>query len=651
MILLIDNYDSFTYNLAQYLGELGAEVQVARNDAITLDEIAALAPTHIVISPGPGTPDDAGISLALVERFAPSVPILGVCLGHQAIGQAFGGRVVRAERLMHGKVSPVHHDGRDLFGGLPSPFEATRYHSLIVAEPLPDCLEVSARTPEGEVMGLRHRAYPTAGVQFHPESILTEHGHKLLKNFLEGRKSGRTEGWKIGRLEDWKVGRLEDSSILPSSYASTLPSFQPSNLPVFQPSHLPNGGSAMSIQEAIAKVIDRRDLTEAEAESAMTQIMQGQATPAQIGAFLTALRMKGESVSEITGCARAMRRSAVPVRPHRKETLVDTCGTGGDGAGTFNISTTAAFVVAGAGQPVAKHGNRSISSQSGSADVLEALGVNLDLTPDQVAACVDEVGIGFLFAPKLHPAMKYAIGPRRELGIRTIFNLLGPLTNPASAPAQVLGVYDAALTETLARVLGALGSEAAFVVHGAGGLDELTTTGPNRVSALRDGRVETRTFDPADLGFSRAHPSDLRGGDAQENAAITRGILSGKLDGARHDVVVLNAAAALVASGRAHTLPEGIRVAKDSLDSGAAGRVLDRLIEFTRTVGESGNQGLRTQDSGIRESGNQAIGQPGNQRTRAIPDSPGPDSLIPDPPIPDSLIPDSLTPDSLTPES
>jgi anthranilate synthase/phosphoribosyltransferase len=628
MILLIDNYDSFTYNLAQYLGELGAEVQVARNDAITLNEIAALAPTHIVISPGPGTPDDAGISLALVERFAPSVPILGVCLGHQAIGQAFGGRVVRAGRLMHGKVSPVHHDGRDLFGGLPSPFEATRYHSLIVAEPLPDCLEVSARTPEGEVMGLRHRAYPTAGVQFHPESILTEHGHQLLKNFLEGWMDGRVEGRKDGRMDE----------------SSNLPIYQSTNLPAYQPSHHPNGGTTMSIQEAIAKVIDRQNLTEAEAESAMTQIMQGQATPAQIGAFLTALRMKGESVSEITGCARAMRRSAVPVRPHRKETLVDTCGTGGDGAGTFNISTTAAFVVAGAGQPVAKHGNRSISSQSGSADVLEALGVNLDLTPDQVAACVDEVGLGFLFAPKLHPAMKYAIGPRRELGVRTIFNLLGPLTNPASAPTQVLGVYDPALTETLARVLGALGSEAAFVVHGAGGLDELTTTGPNRVSALRDGRVETRTFDPADLGFSRARPSELRGGDARENAAITQGILSGKLDGARHDVVVLNAAAALVASGRAQTLPEGIRVAKDSLDSGAAGRVLDELIEFTRSVGGAGTQGLResgNQDSGLRESGNEAIGLPGNQRARAIPDSPSPESLIPDSPIPDSLSPES----------
>ena len=567
MILLIDNYDSFTYNLAQYLGELGAEVRVARNDAITLDEVAALAPTHIVISPGPGTPDDAGISLALVERFAPCMPILGVCLGHQTIGQAFGGRVVRAGRLMHGKVSPVLHDGRGIFGGLPSPLTATRYHSLVVAEPLPDCLEVSARTPEGEMMGLRHRQYPIVGVQFHPESILTEHGHRLLKNFLEADRGPQTADGAIRSLSAPVPPQVR--AVYDSPFTNT-------------------GGKTMSIKEAIAKVMERQDLTEVEAEAAMTQIMEGQATPAQIGAFLTALRMKGESVGEITGCARAMRRSAVPVRPRRAALMVDTCGTGGDGSGTFNISTTAAFVVAGAGQPVAKHGNRSASSRCGSADVLEALGVNLDLTPDQVAACVDEVGIGFLFAPKLHPAMKHAIGPRRELGVRTIFNLLGPLTNPAGAQAQVMGVYDPAWTEPLAQVLGALGSQAAFVVHGADGLDELSTTGPNRVSALRDGRVETITLDPAELGFARARASDLAGGSAEENAAIMRGILSGTCNGARRDVVVLNAAAALVAGGQSKTLREGIRQANHSLDSGAALHMLDHLIEFARQQAAAG---------------------------------------------------------------
>ncbi len=545
MILVIDNYDSFTYNLAQYLGELGASVHVARNDAITLEDIAALRPSHIVISPGPGTPEQAGISVDVIKRFAAEIPILGVCLGHQAIGFAFGGQVVRAERLMHGKVSLIHHDGKGIFAGLPSPFSATRYHSLILSEPLPDCLEVCARTAEGEIMAVRHRSYPVVGVQFHPESILTEHGHYLLRSFLEISSAER------------------------AAPSSTL--VQPLT-------------QATTIREAIAALLDGRSLSEEEAQSVMTQIMQGQATPAQIGAFLTAMRIKGETVAELTGCARAMRYSAIHVRPRRQDILVDTCGTGGDGSGTFNISTAAAFVVAGAGQPVAKHGNRSISSRSGSADVMEALGVQLDLTAEQLAACIDEVGIGFLFAPLLHPAMKHAIGPRRELGVRTIFNVLGPLTNPAGAAVQVLGVYTAALTEMLAQVLASLGCRAAFVVHGASGMDELTTCGPNRVSALRDGHIETYTLDPTELGFAVASPDDLRGGDAQENAAIIRGILSGTLHGPPRDVVLLNAAAALVAAGRVTNFDEGIRLARHSIDSGAAQRVLAQLIEFTHMV-------------------------------------------------------------------
>jgi anthranilate synthase/phosphoribosyltransferase len=560
VILIIDNYDSFTYNLAQYLGELGADVRVIRNDAIDLAGITELGPMHIVISPGPGTPDDAGISLDVVRHFGPTIPILGVCLGHQTIGQAFGGRVVRAERLMHGKVSEVHHSGQGLFEGVSSPLTATRYHSLVVAEPLPEDLEVCAHTPEGEMMALRHRRHPIFGVQFHPESILTEHGHQILRNFL----ALGSEQLKVDHNGTYAIKQPEDLNTAGIVNHKSL-----------------TGGDMMTIQEAIVKVIDRQDLTVVEAEAAMTQIMRGEATPAQIGAFLIALRMKGESVSEIAGCASAMRRSAVAVHPRRRETLVDTCGTGGDGAGTFNISTTAAFVVAGAGQPVAKHGNRSISSRCGSADVLEALGVNLDLSPEQVALSVDEVGIGFLFAPKLHPAMKHAIGPRRELGMRTIFNLLGPLTNPAGAAVQVLGVYDPALTEPLAQVLGRLGSQSAFVVHGADGLDELTTTGPNRISALKAGRVQTHTFDPAELGFRRARLSDLQGGDAEENAAITQRILSGDLNSARRDVVLLNAAAALVAAGRTRSFSEGIRLAEHSLDSGAAKQVLDHLVEFT----------------------------------------------------------------------
>ena len=335
----------------------------------------------------------------------------------------------------------------------------------------------------------------------------------------------------------------------------------------------------MGIREAIAQLLEGQNLAAVEAEAVMEQIMAGEATPAQIGGFLIALRLKGETVEEVTGFARAMRRNAISVRP-RRSLLVDTCGTGGDGTGTFNISTTAAFVVAGAGLAVAKHGNRSVSSKCGSADVLRALGVRLELSPEEVAACIDEIGFGFLYAPLLHPAMKHAIGPRREMGVRTVFNILGPLTNPAGAQAQVLGVYDGALTDMMARVLGSLGSQAAFVVHGADGLDELSTTGPNQVARLRDGEVHTFTLDPLELGLPRATLSDLQGGDAEENAAIVHAVLDGER-GPRRDVVLLNAAAGLAAGGMAADFVEGLSLAAQSIDSGAARATLDALVAFT----------------------------------------------------------------------
>ncbi|MFQ5854573.1 MAG: anthranilate phosphoribosyltransferase [Anaerolineae bacterium] len=339
----------------------------------------------------------------------------------------------------------------------------------------------------------------------------------------------------------------------------------------------------MTIKQAIARLVEGLDLAETEAETVMDQIMGGQATPAQIGSFLTALRLKGETVPEIAGFARSMRNHVIPARPQRTD-LVDTCGTGGDGAGTFNISTTAAFVVAGAGLGVAKHGNRSVSSKSGSADVLEALGANLSLTPQQVADCIDETGIGFLFAPIHHPAMKYAIGPRREMGIRTVFNILGPLTNPAFAPAQIMGVFDGSLTEPLAQVLQGLGCNAAFVVHGADGLDELSTTGPNQVSHFLNGHVETISVDPATYGLPRARLDDLRGGTPEENAEITRGILSGRLMDHRRDVAILNAAAALVAGGVADDFSDGIDKAAGAIDGGDAYATLERFLAFTNAV-------------------------------------------------------------------
>lgn len=331
----------------------------------------------------------------------------------------------------------------------------------------------------------------------------------------------------------------------------------------------------MMIQQGIQQVLEGKDLGRAEAGQVMEQIMTGGATDAQIGAFLIALRCKGETVDEIAGFAQVMRDKATGISTSRTD-VVDTCGTGGDGSGTFNISTAVAFVAAGAGLCVAKHGNRAMSSKCGSADVLQALGVNIEADTAKVEQCLDQVGIAFLFAPMLHAAMKHAIGPRREIGTRTVFNVLGPLTNPAGARRQLIGVYDGDLTEKIAGVLAALGSQRAFVVHGDDGLDEITTTGPSRIAELRDGAVRTYQVRPEDFGMERAAAADLAGGEAEDNAAILAGILAGET-GPRRDIVVLNAAAAIVAGGAAEDLAAGAAKAAEAIDSGAARQVLEDL--------------------------------------------------------------------------
>jgi anthranilate phosphoribosyltransferase len=342
------------------------------------------------------------------------------------------------------------------------------------------------------------------------------------------------------------------------------------------------------IKKAINKVVQGQHLSEGEMIDVMSQIMGGEATPAQIGAFITALRMKGETIDEIAGAARVMRERATPIQAGKalgldrddinidRETILDTCGTGGSGTKSFNISTTVAFVVAACGVKVAKHGNRSVSSACGSADVLEALGVNLTVTPENVGQCIEEIGVGFLFAPALHGAMKYAIGPRREIGIRTIFNILGPLTNPASADCQVLGVYRQDLVPVMARVLAKLGCRRGFVVHGEDGMDEVTLTGATDVAEIRDGEVSLYTVAPEDFGMSRCQLSDLQGGNAEQNAAIVSDILAGR-KGPRRDVVVLNAAFGLVAAGVAADIPAGLAMAAAAIDEGRALKKLEQL--------------------------------------------------------------------------
>ncbi|MCD4684638.1 MAG: anthranilate phosphoribosyltransferase [Anaerolineae bacterium] len=344
----------------------------------------------------------------------------------------------------------------------------------------------------------------------------------------------------------------------------------------------------IDIQRAIDVISRFGQLRPNEAEAVMNQIMRGEATEAQIGAYLMGLRMKGETQSEILGSARAMRANVVVVPTSGNGTLLDTCGTGGDKSGTFNISTTVAFVAAGAGVQIAKHGNRASTSKCGSADVLAALGVNLDLTPEQVGQCVDEIGIGFLFAPKLHPAMKHAMGARRQLKVRTIFNLLGPLTNPAGAQRQLMGVFAPDLTEFIALVLRELGAEAAIVVCGYGNMDELTTTGPNQVSELANGEVRNYTLNPLELDLHPAHIWDLMGGELDENAAILRGVLSGEVNSAKRDVVLLNACAALLAAGVAEDYKDGIAQARDVIDSGKALEKLETLIAYTQELGNAG---------------------------------------------------------------
>lgn len=565
MILMIDNYDSFTYNLVQLLAALGAEVRVERNDEITAEEALALKPAGIVISPGPGVPADAGISKDVIALAAgKGVPLLGVCLGHQSVAEVFGGVVCRAPRAIHGKTDEISHSGTDLFAGVPSPFTATRYHSLCVeSDSVPDVLEVQARTPDGVVMGLKHKQAPIYGVQFHPESVLTPEGAKLLANFLD---------------VTGEVPLSRGVSGAPATIAAAGGTERASA----------GAAAIVTVGDAIKRVTAGSSLTEEQAHNVMSQVMDGKATSAQISALVVGMRMKGETVDEIVGFARAMREHATAVSPSVAG-YIDTCGTGGDGLHTFNISTTTAFVVAGAGVPVAKHGNRAVSSAAGSADVLEALGVDVTLGASDMARCIDECGIGFLFAQSLHASMKHAAVPRREIGIRTVFNILGPLTNPAGAKRQLLGVYDPALAPVMAEVAGRLGAERVLVVHGHPGMDEVSASGATTVAEYDSGSGGVRVYEvtPESVGIARGTLADISGGDAAENASILRGILEGE-HGARRDVVLMNAGAALLAAGVVADLAEGVVRARESIDSGKALAALELLaVTSTRLAKEA----------------------------------------------------------------
>lgn len=545
MIVMIDNYDSFTYNVYQAMASLYNDIKVFRNDEITIPEIEKMSPEALVISPGPSYPKDAGISVEAIKYFAGKLPIFGICLGHQSIGEAFGGNIIRAKAPMHGKASVIKIDSTcPIFSGLPDKITAARYHSLIIErETLPDCLKITAETEDGEIMAVAHKEYPIYGVQFHPESILAEMGVNIISNFLTQVVGVKTTGAGV--------------SPIPMEKRSALKKY-------------------------IAKAIDENDLTEEEAFDAMNIIMSDAATPAQIAAFLIDMRMKGETIEEITGFARGMRSKAAVIKGFRS--AIDIVGTGGDMAGTFNISTTSSFVIAAAGINVAKHGNRAASSKSGAADCLDALGVNIKLSPENAAKCLEKTGIAFLFAQVFHGAMKFVAPVRKEIGCRTFFNILGPLTNPALADYIVLGIYDEKLSDLMANVLIRLGIKGAMVVNGSDGLDEITMTGVTHVCEVKNGKITNYDIDPHDYGFEYCTPDDLKGGTPEENAQITLDILSGKDKGAKRNTVLLNAGCAIYCAGGAKDIAEGVKIAAEMIDSGKALAKLNEMKNFTNEV-------------------------------------------------------------------
>lgn len=543
MILLIDNYDSFTYNIYQYVGELHPHIEAVRNDEITIEEIETMAPEAILISPGPGYPETAGITKEVIRQFSGRVPILGICLGHQAIGEVFGGKVIPAEELMHGKMSKIFIKNTDpLFDGLEEEIYAARYHSLVVdAESVPDCLEVLGTDEAGQIMALKHKEMPVYGIQFHPESILTEMGMRILENFLTDVAGIDIEN----RKKEIDMTTMNQETLKPF----------------------------------LAKIVEGNHLTTEESYKAMDCIMSGNATEAQIASFLTGLRMNGETPEEITGFARVMRAKAAVV-PEETE-AIDIVGTGGDLANSFNISTTSSFVIAAAGAKVAKHGNRSVSSKSGAADVLESLGAKIGLSPEEGRQCLEDIGVAFLFAQTHHGSMKYAGPVRAQLGVRSVFNILGPLANPAMTNYIVLGVYEEELLEPMAEVLRNLGVKHALIVFGDDRLDELSISSTSSVCEIKDGEITKYKIDPREFGLSLYSKDDIVGGTADENAVITRDVLEGKEQGAKRDIVLLNAGAALYTIGKAATMKEGVELARQAIDSGKALEKLDEFIQYT----------------------------------------------------------------------
>ncbi len=539
MILVIDNYDSFVYNVVQYIGEIRDDIEVYRNDKITINKVKELNPDAIIISPGPKRPEDANISIDIVKNFYDKIPILGICLGHQVIGYVFNGEIKNAGQIVHGKKSDIHHTEDILFTDVPETFQGGRYHSLIISkENFPhDKLEIIAESDDNEIMAIKVKNYPVYGLQFHPESILTDTGKTIIRNFFN---------------------------------------------------HIVKPVTG-NIKKSLNLLLKKQDLTEDESYKIFKSIMNGDISSEQLSAFLMGLSLKSESIEEISGAIRAIREKMVKLEIPEINNLIDTCGTGGDNLHTFNISTAAAFVAAGAGVYVAKHGNKSVSSKSGSADVLTALGVKIDVDKEIVKKSVQEAHIGFMFAPLYHPAFKNVAGVRKALGIKTIFNMLGPLVNPAMVKRQVLGIFSNKLTEKFANILNNIGTKKALVFSSEENMDEISPVSNTVISYLNKGEIRTFTFNPENFGMKIGKLNDLKVETVEESKAIITKIINNDCENKTIlNAVILNAAASIFVAENFDDFDKFfqycIEKAIDSIENFKALESLNKMIAITNSI-------------------------------------------------------------------
>ncbi|MCH5322210.1 MAG: bifunctional anthranilate synthase component II/anthranilate phosphoribosyltransferase [Helicobacter sp.] len=533
MIVLIDNYDSFTYNIYQALSQFNFPIVVLRNDKTSLEEIKALNPSYIIIGPGPKSPKEAGLSIEIVKAFKGIYPILGICLGHQAILAAFGCKIVNAKHIIHGKIEPLLHNGKGIFRHISPKTPIVRYHSLVgKRDEIPDCFLVSAKSEDGEVMAIEHKNYHLVGLQFHPESIGTKEGIKMLLNFLH--------------------------------YTREL----------------------IPIKDYLKKLLTLESLNFQESYNLMDELTEGNLTDAQIGSMLTSLAIKGVDEYELAGFASVLKKKAIAFSlPFDTPILFDMVGTGGSSAKTFNVSTTSALLLATYARKhnfsIIKHGNKAITSQSGSADLLNALGINANMDIINAKAIYKKLKITFLFAQKFHSAMRFAAPARSSLGFKTAFNLIGPLSNPAPVTHQLIGVFDKSYTEIMAKALAILGVKRAMVVSGLDGYDEISLCAPTQITELKNGEIKTFVFNPIELGLDFVNHSLLKGGDAKENAQISFDIFN-NIPSPKLDLVALNMGAALYVCEQADSLKEGFYLAKKII----AKKEVFALIEEFKTLSQ-----------------------------------------------------------------